>query len=245
MAKIKGSRGLMINGSLRTNGITTYMRNGKMIVRASSSMEKRSNTPSQFMQRQKMRHAVQLWKMLKYSNTTMFTQGSTAYGNFVSLANRLPVVYVTKGQMDQASFLMPGIPVSDGTLPELEQHLGEVDGTAALITSLKAADMAFPSQLLLYTAVQTQEYVPRVRFNVRKVAWQEMTQVDGHYVLKGEEFADEMKGWALVLVRDERCSPQTIVTRCTLYQSFTTTEALQAAAKSYGGLTDPAFLRPR
>lgn len=28
------------------------------------------------------------------------------------------------------------------------------------------------------------------------------------------------------------------VTRCTYYQRFTTDEALQAAAKSYGGLTD-------
>ena len=42
---------------------------------------------------------------------------------------------------------------------------------------------------------------------------------------------------ALVLVNGERCSPQTIVTRCTLYQQFTTDEALQEAAKSYKGLT--------
>jgi hypothetical protein len=42
---------------------------------------------------------------------------------------------------------------------------------------------------------------------------------------------------AFVLVNGERCSPQTIVTRCTLYQQFTTDEALQEAAKSYKGLT--------
>ncbi len=51
-----------------------------------------------------------------------------------------------------------------------------------------------------------------------------------------------LKGWALVMVKGERCSPQTIVTRCTLYQKYTTKEALESAAKSYGGLTDQGFL---
>ena len=66
----------------------------------------------------------------------------------------------------------------------------------------------------------------------------------GTMLLKGDEFADEMKGWALVQVRGERCSPQTIVTRCTLYQKFTTREALETAADSYGGLTGYDFLLP-
>jgi hypothetical protein len=64
-------------------------------------------------------------------------------------------------------------------------------------------------------------------------------------VLKGDAFADDMKGWALVLVKGERCSPQTIITRCTLYQQYTTEEALEKAADSYGGLTEPGFLSPR
>ena len=72
---------------------------------------------------------------------------------------------------------------------------------------------------------------------MREVARLDMTVVDGHLALVNEEFADEMKGWALVQVIGERCSPQTIVTRCTLYQQYTTEEALQIAAKSYGGLT--------
>ena len=67
----------------------------------------------------------------------------------------------------------------------------------------------------------------------------------GQLALVGEEFADDMKGWALVRVNDNRCSPQAIVTRCTMYQQYTTNEALQAAAKSYGGLTDTPFLSPR
>ena len=38
-------------------------------------------------------------------------------------------------------------------------------------------------------------------------------------------------------VYGDRCSTQTLVTRCSLYEQYTTEEALQEAAKSYGGLT--------
>ena len=95
-------------------------------------------------------------------------------------------------------------------------------------------------------SMQTLEYeIPRVRFSVREVSWRDMTVVDGRLALVGEEFADEMKGWALVKVVDDRCSPQTIVTRCTLYQQYTTEEALKKAADSYGGLTGTPYLSPR
>jgi hypothetical protein len=43
---------------------------------------------------------------------------------------------------------------------------------------------------------------------------------DGRLVLVGEEFTDKMKGWTLAKVVDDRCSQQTIVTRCTLYQQY-------------------------
>ena len=78
-------------------------------------------------------------------------------------------------------------------------------------------------------------------FSKRGVSWQEMTLANGHYVLKDEVFADPMKGWALVLVKGERCSPQTIVTHCTLYEQYMTDEALQTAAKSNGGLAPTVF----
>ena len=235
--KTKKGKGLMLLGSLRSDGITAYMKQGKVIIRSSTSMEKRSNTFGQFIQRQKMRHAVALWRMLKYCET-MFTERSTAYSNFMSLANRLPVVYVEKIQMEDSSFLMPGIPVSDGKLPTISERLGEVDGATALITDLKVDAKMPGTKLWLYTAVQTDgDFKPRVRFSMREVSWNEMTLEDGYYVLKGEEFADPMMGWALVLVKGKRCSPQTIITRCTLYQQFTSEEALQSAIKSYGGLT--------
>ena len=238
MNKKRTSKGLMLIGSLRKAGVTTYMKQGKMITRVSNSSERRSNTLPQFIQRQKMRHTIALWKTLKYCET-MFTERQTAYQNFASLANRLPVVFVPDdGLMRGASFLMPGIPVSDGKLPTIHEQLGEVDGTAALLTDLRGEAWNSQTDLLLYTAEQHIECdMPRVQFSVREVSWQEMTFVDGHYVLKGAAFSDDMKGWALVLVKGERCSPQTIVTHCTLYQQYITEDALEKAADSYGGLT--------
>ena len=237
--KKKGSAlGLVIPSKVRIGGVTFYKRQGQVIGRVSESMEKRSNTLPQFKQRQRMRHTIALWKMLRFCET-MFTERGNAYQNFASLANRLPVVYVERILMEQASFLMPGIPVSDGTLHTLQQELGEVDGVPALITNLSYGESYFHEKLWLYTAEQKVEgSLPRVRFSKRDVTRREMTIVDGQLALVGEEFADDMKGWALVRVDDTRCSPQTIVTRCTLYQQYTTEEALQVAAKSYGGLTD-------
>lgn len=242
MKKKSSSKGVMLVGSFRTSGITTYMKQGRLITRSSNSYQKRSNTMSQFVQRQKMRHSVALWTMLKYCKT-MFTQRPTAYSNFLSLTNRLPVVYVERIQMENASFLMPGIPVSDGTLPTLHQELGEVDGVPAFMTGLKYGERSFREKLWLYTAEQnTYGRSPQVVFRMREVSRREMTVVDGQLALVGEEFADENKGWALVRIDRDRCSPQTIVTRCTLYEQFTTDEALQSAAKSYGGLTETPFL---
>ena len=77
---------------------------------------------------------------------------------------------------------------------------------------------------------------------MREVSWWDMSVVDNHLAFVDEEFADEMKGWALVKVIDDHCSRQSIVTRCTLYQQYTTKEALKAAADSYGGLTGTPVL---
>ena len=246
MMKKKDSAGLgmTIPKKMRIAGITFYLRNGQVVGRASSTHEKRSNTLPQFIQRQKMRHTTALWKMLRYCDV-MFTERRTAYQNFASLANQLPAVFVTKRQMDQSSFLMPGIPMSDGILPMVKQELGEVNGVPALLTDLKVENRSEHAKLRLYTAVQTLEYeMPRVRFTMREVSWWDMAVVDGCLALVGEEFADEMKGWALVKVIDDRCSSQGIVTRCMVYEQYTTEEALERAADSYGGLTETPYLLP-
>lgn len=235
--KKKTAKGVMMVGSLRSAGVTTYMRQGKLVTRVSNSDEKRSNTLPQFIQRQKMRHAIALWSMLKYCKP-MFTMHQTAYLNFTSLATRLPTVYVEKVLMEQSSFLMPGIPVSDGTLPSIHQEIGEIDGVPALLTDLKPNAIDYRTELWLYTAEQTgMDGVPRVRFDKRKLSFEELTLVDGCYALKDEVFANDMKGWALVMVKGERCSMQTIITRCTAYEVYTTAEAQMKSADSYGGLT--------
>lgn len=245
MKKNNSILGLLIPKKVSMGGMTFYKRQGQVVGRISESNERRSNTLPQFKQRQKMRHTQALWKMLKFCET-MFTERGNVYQNFASLANRLPVVYVDKILMEQASFLMPGIPMSDGILPALQQELSEVNGVPALMTGLKYGEQYEHEKLWLYTAEQKMECpTPRVRFSKRDVSRQDMTIIDGQLALAGEEFADDMKGWALVRVSENRCSPQIIITRCTLYQQYTTEEALQAAAKSYGGLTDGnTFLKP-
>ena len=235
-------------GRFPSVGITSYLKNGKVVYRPSSSKQKRSNTRPQFAQRQRMRHTIALWKMLKDGcDTLMFTQNATAYNGFVSLANRLPVVYIPKDpSMKGASLLMPDIPVSDGTLPPIKLQLGEVNGTPALLTNLQPDDLRHPAKLLLYTAVQCIENgMPRVRFTMRGVEKPDFVAVEGYLALVGEYFANESKGWALVRVIKERCSTQGLVTRCTLYKQFTTEEAMQNAAKTYGGINEYAYLDPR
>jgi hypothetical protein len=76
-----------------------------------------------------------------------------------------------------------------------------------------------------------------VSFKVREVSMDEFAEVDGCLALVDNDFSNEMKGWALVRMNGDRCSSQRIVTRCTYYEQFTTEEALQKAAESYGGLT--------
>ena len=245
MKKKTTGLGLVIPDKMRIGGVTFYKRQGQVIGRVSESHQKRSNTLPQFIQRQRMRHTIALWQMLKFCNP-MFTERGNAYQDFASIANRLPAVYYPQHKR-YVSFLMPGIPVSNGTLPPVSQHLGEVNGTAALLTDLKPGERHPGEELWLYTAEQHLEEAetPRVRFSKRQLKRSDMTTTDGTLSLVSDDFADPMKGWTLVRIVKDRCSPQTIQTRCTLYQQYTTDEALQEAAKTYGGLTETPFLSPR
>lgn len=129
----------------------------------------------------------------------------------------------------------------------IAQHLGEVDGVAALLTDLKLGlNIKSWDTFWLYTAEQGERYgVPSVSFSMRTVKLTEMTQTETGLALVGEEYADDNKGWALVHVSKDRCSSQSIVTRCTLYQKYTTEEMMLAAAESYGGLTQETYWYPR
>ena len=179
------SVGVEIIGKIPSLGVTKYVRNGTVVTRVSTSEGRRSNSRGQFIQRQRMRHGIALWKELSRWSP-MFTEGKTAYHRFLSLANQLPVIYMPKNKDSvEGSLLMPGIPVSEGSLSPMQLRFGEVDGCLALLD---------------------------------------------------EDFANEMKGWALVSVMGKNCSTQSIVTRCKYYERYTTEEALEEAAKSYGGL---------
>ena len=232
------SIGVEIIGKIPSLGVTKYIRNGTVVTRVSTSEGRRSNTRSQFIQRQRMRHSIALWKELSLWSP-MFTEGRTAYNRFLSLANKLPVVFLPKNKVSvEGSLLMPGIPVSEGNLLPAQQQLGEVDGTPALITDRKADEVRPHEVFLLYTAEQQLGYeeCPNVAFKMREVKRDEFAVVDGCLALVDNDFANEMKGWALVRVMGKNCSTQSIVTRCKYYEQFTTEEALEIAAKSYGGL---------
>ena len=235
MVKMKPIAGMQIIGKIPTLGVTNYIRNGSVVTRKSNSEGRRSNSRKQFIQRQRMRHAMALWKELAHCQP-MFTEGKTHYLGFISLANRLPVVFMPYNLGNGNTLLLPDMPVSDGTLPPIKQWLGEVDGTAALVTNLKADTLRDGEKLMLYTATQSAISMI-VSFKVREVMLDEFVEVDGCLSLVDNDFSDEMKGWALVHVNGPLCSSQGIVTRCTYYEQFTTEEALQKAAQSYGGLT--------
>ena len=242
---MKKEKGITFSGSLRSDGITIYRKQGKTIIRSSTRSKSNGFTIKQFIQRQRMRHAIALWRGLEFCYP-MFTEAKSAYNGFVSLANHLPAVFVNKyDAMHSPSFLMPGIPVSDGTMPEVKQHLGKVGGKAALITDIRPFIKSYGMELRLFTAEQINGTYPKVEFDVRSVTREELIETGEGLALVGEEFADDNKGWALVLVKGENCSPQSIVTRCTLYQQFTTEEVLNEAAKTYGRVKESPFPSPR
>lgn len=228
-------KGLTLVGRMPQAGVTYYEKQGRIVVRPSQNGSNPHRcTLKQFIQRQRMRHSIALWHELSECDT-LFTEHQSAYSGFVALANKLPAVFVDKNMADhKASFLMPDIPVSEGKLLTVKEHLGEVDGIAALITNLKKKDLRPGVELRLYTAEQRVEYgIPKVSFEDRKVKKSELVETEEGLALLGDEFADENKGWAMVMITGKRCSTQSIITRCTLYEQYTTQEALLAAAKSH------------
>ena len=241
---------LLVNGSSKAAGVTFYTRQGHTIVRAARSAQPERRSRGQFDQRMRMRHTIALWHKVKAVGQ-MFGEGVTGYRRFASLANRLTPLYVPyTGPMSGASFLLPGMPVSEGTIAGVKEWLGEAEGHTALMTNLRLSDLE-PREELRLCKVR-QEVVgekPRV-----VISWSSLKMpmrnlkggtdephlcvVDGALAVVGNGLEDPMNGWALVRVEGDRCSTQTIVTRCTYYERFTTDEALEAAVKTYGGLTE-------
>ncbi len=130
---------------------------------------------------------------------------------------------------------------------ELPEGAGAEDVVRVLCGG--GADLQRGDRLRLYRLRQVVEYeVPKVYVTAEELLLDSecggvgfdgvsLRCVDGCLALVGEEFGDAMSGWALVRIGGGRCSSQSVVTRCTLFERYTTEEALARAAESYGGLT--------
>lgn len=225
--------------------MTFYQKNGKTFARPKHIHQPRSLSRSQLAQREKQSHNNNLWAVLKNAEALFIEGGTGPYYRFMSVNRFSPTVYLTKQQLrNNYTLLLPETVVSDGPLTPIEYRLGELDGTPALLTNHPYKE-AQKGRLLLYTLHQRiVEYqdealnMPWMDIEVEEVNLSTVaTDDEGCIALTGEQFADTMKGFALVRVVDGHASHQRIVTNCTYYERFTTEEALLAAAKSYRGLT--------
>ena len=248
MAKQK-STGLLVNGSVKAAGVTFYTRHGQTVVRSARSVQPERRSRGQFDQRMRMRHTIALWHVFRASGP-LFGEGVTAYRRFASAANRLTPVYVPcNGPLGTATFLLPGIPVSAGPTASIKEWFGKVDGEDVLLTNLRPADLERHEELRLCCLRQSLEgAAPQIVVSWRTLALPNgdeshsggephLRLVDGKLAVFGGALADPMFGWALVRVDGDRCSTQAAVTRSTYYERFTTDNALNTAAESYGGLT--------
>ena len=230
--KMKHKNGIKVDGSLPSAGVTLYTRQGQTIIRAATSHQPLRRTQQQFAQRERLAHNNNLWKVVK--STSFIT-----YAQFCALAAKLPALYLTcMEHFEGYTLLLPGIPVACGTLPDIGQRLGSVEGSPALLTDLQPELLTAADRLVLVTLEQVcyggqpqlaadSEAVPRTAFTV----------VDGRLALVDSRFGDDRFGWALVRRRRDLCSTQTVVTAATAYRQYLTPEARQRAAESYGGLT--------
>lgn len=256
--KTSKSNALLVNGSLRVAGVTLYTRGDKTIMRVARSRQPKRRSRKQFDMRERMAHTTTLWRSLKWAGRPLFTGGDNTYQRFATLANKLTVVYLTAGEhRSGASLLLPSMPLSDGTLPDIGYRLGEMGGQVALLTDLPMTFQRGES-VRFYTLRQTMDHeTPRLgawfdllvdngrlattvtsRDATLRPCEVAVTEVEGRLALTGAVFADPLAGWGLVREEHGRCSSQQAVTRCTYYERYTTAAALQAAAESYGGLTN-------
>jgi len=225
--------------------MTFFRKNGKIFLRPKHIHQPRRLSRSQLAQREQLAHNNALWRVLKKAKAIHFEGGAGPYYRFMSVNKLSPSIYLTKQQIsNNSALLLPDTVISDGPLPSICYHLGEISGQPALLTELPIKE-ARKGQLLLYTLRQYESKyqieevnIPKLELEVEEVDPSEaVATADGCLALMDERFADPMKGFALVRMVDGHTSKQRIVTRCTYYQRFTTEEALQAAAKSYRGLT--------
>ncbi len=245
---------LGIEGKL--SGTTTYIRNGKKYVRMAHSHQPRRLSRKQLFIRERQSHNNALWRALKFTGHVFMEGGdNTAYNHFMSINMESPVPYLKKHQYHLGNaLLVPKMVLSDGPLSSISYQLDEVDGKPALVTDLTKREIQ-EGALLLYVLQQKivahKDGVDQFYLNIKveSLTADDFTMVpstllspyknaQGTLALVGDRFADPMLGFGLVRVKEGHASRQYVVTRCTYYEQYTTEEALQDAAESYGGLTE-------
>ena len=236
--KTRKNNGILVNGSIRAAGVTFFTRKGQTIVRASKSNQPLRRTKKQFIARQKRMLCNLYWGVMKTACRKLHLMGDDPYRAFCAMAAKLPPLYLTRDEFTSGrTFLMPGIPVSCGTLPDIGLALGSVGGRPALLTDLAPAALG-DDRLLL---VSLRQYVIAGNYHlglkVRKVTVDECVVEGGCLALVGDDYGDTMYGWALVRRRGPHCSTQRVVTACSLHLPYLTDEAFLRAAASFGGLT--------
>ena len=263
MAEVTG--GILKNVEGHLDDVTIYKRGGKTFMRPTHIRQPRRLSRKQLALREQIAHNNVLWRMLKATHHTYFEGGVDAYRRFMSVNTLSPIIYLTKNQLsNNTSLLLPNMAVSDGPVHRISYQLGEVDGQPALQTDLTPKDIRKGEYLLYvlhqkvmhwqngYEHAQVHIYVVPVTpdqdienpqfgtvrlVNVPSTILSSYISKYGTLALIGDLFADPMFGFALVRILDGHVSSQRVVTRCTYYERYTTEEALQAAAKSYKGLT--------
>lgn len=241
-----------LNGHI--GDLTIIQRNGKTFARLRHIDQPRSLSRKQLLIRERQSHNNALWRAIKETGKVYFKGKKAPYNRFMSINMYSPVPYLKKQQYhSNQALLLPDMVISDGPLPSIQYQLGEVDGKPALLTDLTKAS-AKKTKLLLYMleqeVTQYQQWDDDFRLNitVEDVTIDDFVQVPptspspyksarGTLALVGDRFADPMLGFALIRVELDNASHQRVVTNCTYYERYTTEEALQAAAKSYKGLT--------
>ena len=240
----------VVNNILQLEGqlgeMTFYTRNGKTFVRPKHIHQPRRLSYKQLVQREQLAHNNALWRMLKRAGDPRFEGGTGSYYRFMSVNNQSPTVFLTKQQLFTGfTLLLPEMMLSSGPLPPISYQLGEVDGRPALLTDLLATELRTDT-LRLYTleqdvlTYQCEEHdIPQLWIKKKEIApnGEDVATVNGCVALTGDHFANPMTGFGVVRIADGHVSSQRVVTRCTYYERFTTEEAMQAAAKSYGGFT--------
>lgn len=280
---------LGFTGRIRGAGVTFFRRGGKTYARVSTRTAPNMQSVKQFINREKMRHSIALWKSFNtpYEPLMATTGTTTAYNAFLRANSSLPTVYLTKQQARQgAALLMPGMVVSEGRLPKVEYDFAVLAGgervvLTNLLTGIDAAEtqeltigcnddlrqllcnssrnpQLMPSDKVRFYRFEqrVQDDCPTVKISCCELAldndprqnpalrnWQFFSH-EGRLAIGNAD--DENTGWAVVLFgeREQSASTQQVVTTCRLFEQYTTDEALQAAAESYGNVQHPGMLTP-